>query len=846
LSEVSAVQDATLPAPPNSQPGSFSNDHRPAAYSVSLRSVARTLWLHRRFVGVTLGSLLLGCLLYCLVAPNQYDARARLALRIAPGTPIHIDGDDASAYSGSFASGQTQLETLANVFRSDQLAWRVILDLQLYRNPAFSGRFTARFPDFHPDSPAPAAQAWLLERFQDRLHVRTIPRTLLLEIRFRSGDPALSADVVNRLIRAYQSEESDDRIVATAQASGWLQDQLRQLKAKADRDDQHLAEFQRKHGLLIAPQTLANGQAGSSQHISSWLQVDELSRDLVAAGADRILREAAFRAASQGDPETVLASDPRLESESGGLSAAAFRQLRARRSDLEQEQAQLAAEHGPSFPRVVEIRDQLTDLDHQLESEDARLRERFRLAFQSAAEREQMLRKALAEQTGAGQKASEAATQYEAMRREADSSRELYLRMQGKVAEAGLAAGVSSPDFRVVDPAHPPAKPAAPDLPLYMAITLFAGLWLATGTVFLMESLRPTTSLRDPRVLILVAILAGTLTVHAQAPTPSTSGLPTGVARIPQSRDTRAVPNPKESPMLWNGQPATPTPGSASATAAVPGPIAPGDLLDVSEFHIPEFRSSVRVSSAGSITLPLIGDIPVSGLDEPAAARAVGEALVAKGMLLHPQVNVLITSSVDQDVTVLGEVLRPGVYPYGAHHRLLDLISSASGLSPTAGSVISIAHRDSSTAPVLVALDAAVTASATQNPELQPGDTVQVGRAGVVYVVGDVIRPGGFTMEPAQPMTVLQALSLAWGPSPNAALKSALLIHAHGDGRTVTTLNLHRMLRGLDPDLPIAERDILFVPDSAAKNLWNRTMESVVQSAAGVSIYAGLVYSQRF
>jgi len=74
----------------------------------------------------------------------------------------------------------------------------------------------------------------------------------------------------------------------------------------------------------------------------------------------------------------------------------------------------------------------------------------------------------------------------------------------------------------------------------------------------------------------------------------------------------------------------------------------------------------------------------------------------------------------------------------------------------------------------------------------------------------------------------------------------AILIREQPGGRTLTTLNLKRMLRGLDPDLPIRDRDIVFVPDSVAKNLWNRTMESVIQSAAGVSIYAGLVYSQRF
>jgi protein involved in polysaccharide export with SLBB domain len=101
-------------------------------------------------------------------------------------------------------------------------------------------------------------------------------------------------------------------------------------------------------------------------------------------------------------------------------------------------------------------------------------------------------------------------------------------------------------------------------------------------------------------------------------------------------------------------------------------------------------------------------------------------------------------------------------------------------------------------------------------------------------------------VDPAQRTTVVQMLSLAWGPAQNAALKKAVLIREQEGGRTVTTLNLKRMLRGLDPDLPVRDRDILFVPDSMAKNLLNRSMESVIQSAAGVSIYSGLVYSQRF
>jgi polysaccharide export outer membrane protein len=175
------------------------------------------------------------------------------------------------------------------------------------------------------------------------------------------------------------------------------------------------------------------------------------------------------------------------------------------------------------------------------------------------------------------------------------------------------------------------------------------------------------------------------------------------------------------------------------------------------------------------------------------------------------------------------------------------MISAASGLSPAAGAVVNIYHRSDPATPHPIALDRNGTEGGPdRNPELSPGDMVEVSRAGLVYVVGDVIRPGGFTVDPTQELTVLKALSLAWGPSQNAALGKALLIREQKSGRMVTSLDLKRMLHGQDPDQPIGDRDILFVPNSAVKNLYNRTIEAAVQSAVGVSIYAGLVYSDRF
>ena len=164
-------------------------------------------------------------------------------------------------------------------------------------------------------------------------------------------------------------------------------------------------------------------------------------------------------------------------------------QIHARRSDLEQEQAQLSAEHGPSFPRVVEIGRQLQDLDRQKQAEDAKLVERFRSNWQTALDREQLVRKSLEQATSEGMKVNEATTEYAVMRQEANASHDLYVRVLEKSEEAGLAAGVHSSNISVVDAARQPAKPVAPDLPLYLAITFFAGLWIAIGAALLRESL---------------------------------------------------------------------------------------------------------------------------------------------------------------------------------------------------------------------------------------------------------------------------------------------------------------------------------------------------------------------
>jgi polysaccharide export outer membrane protein len=832
----------------NSHPGVDRARGESSAYSI--RDFADMVRRRRRFLLGTVASLSLLCLLYCLIAPRQYEASARVALRMQAVSSLTVDTAETIA-PASVLSTPLQLETLANVLRSQRLAWRVIVGLKLYESRDFSRSFAGRFPGFDVRTPTPAAQSYLLESFEKRLHVRVLPRTLLIEIRFRSKNPAQAARVVNALIEGYSAQEGESRVGATQAASAWLAGQLKTLTAQVEGKEKRLAEFEREHGFMTTQQTVPGGMPVETLHDSTVQEVDAAERMLTEASGDRMQREALYLQARQGDPEQVLAANPGLQTEMGPGGAALTQQLRTRLSEVDVELAQLKAEHGANYPRVVELTRAEEEIEGQIKAADAGLLEAFERGWKAAAAREQLQRQQLDARVAEGLRQNDATIEYSVLHEEVLSGRELCSRLRQRMEEAELSAGIHASSITVMDPALEPFKPVAPDLPLYLAITLFSSVWLALGGGFLLDALSSDGRRLRGVVAGLILLMVATAG-YGQAPTPSTQGLPTGVVKLPQDQPAGIRPNAKDAPPIWNAvapanaqglpEPAAPPVGMAMAL-----PIGAGDFLEVSEFHTPELHSSVRVAADGTVALPLVGQVKLEGLTEQQASGAIEKALVSAGMLLHPQVSVLVANAVGQDVSVMGEVARPGVYPYTVHHRLLDLIAAASGLSPNAGRLVSVFHRQDEHTGHAVVLDPSGTdGKVDHNPELEPGDTVLVSRAGLAYVIGDVIRPGGFAVDPVQGLTVVQALSLAWGATPNASVSKAILIRDQPGGRTLTTLNLRRMIRGQDPDQPVRDRDILFVPDSAAKNLMNKSLEAAIQSAIGVSIYAGLVYSQRF
>jgi polysaccharide export outer membrane protein len=276
---------------------------------------------------------------------------------------------------------------------------------------------------------------------------------------------------------------------------------------------------------------------------------------------------------------------------------------------------------------------------------------------------------------------------------------------------------------------------------------------------------------------------------------------------------------------------------SESAQPIRPVLIGGGDLLKVSILGVPESDQEVRVTEEGNISLNFIGSVHVAGLTTSAAQELIAKKLVAGGFFTKPQVSVFAKEYATQGVSVLGEVQKPGVYPLLGSRRLFDVLSLAGGTSAKAGKVVSITHRDHPQSPSSLTLSNDANESAKNNVEIFAGDTVVVSRAGVVYVTGDVHRPSGVMMDNGSEMTVLQAIAMAEGTNPTAALTKAKLIRRTGGTPSETPLNLKAILASKAPDVHLQPEDIIFVPNSAAKSATSRTMEAVIQTVTGLAIY---------
>ena len=298
------------------------------------------------------------------------------------------------------------------------------------------------------------------------------------------------------------------------------------------------------------------------------------------------------------------------------------------------------------------------------------------------------------------------------------------------------------------------------------------------------------------------------------------------------------------------------------------------DLLDISVFEAPELNRSLRVSANGTVSMPLVGSVDAVGVTAKELENSLQKKLLQ--YMKDPHVSVLVTSIESHPISIIGEVNKPGVFQVREPKSLLEVLSLGQGLAPDAGDdvlVIRGAETESGGAAIMQ-VDSqgkmqetmmgppssshpqpqSKTIGATTDVKLQdllasggprfnlsinPGDVVEVTKAGIVYVVGSVKKPGGFVLKNSESLSVLQAVALAEGLTPTSAKSRARIIRSDEKSgkRTEISINLAKILSGKAPDEVLKPADIVFVPDSSAKGAFYRGMEAAVTTASGVAVW---------
>jgi polysaccharide export outer membrane protein len=282
--------------------------------------------------------------------------------------------------------------------------------------------------------------------------------------------------------------------------------------------------------------------------------------------------------------------------------------------------------------------------------------------------------------------------------------------------------------------------------------------------------------------------------------------------------------------------------------------LGPGDQIAIHVLSLDEINDKpISIDPNGSIRLPLIGEIHVSGLTVQQLQSQITQRL--NTYMVQPDVSVSITNFRSQPVSVIGAVNTPGVHQLEGRKTLAEMLSLAGGLRPDAGYRVELTrHIEWGNIPLPnavtdptgtfsvaeIALKEIIEAkNPAKNVLIMPNDVISVPRAQVVYVIGEVHKPGGFALQDRETVSVLEALSMAEGLGRTAAPAGAKILRARsGDSNRIQiAVDLKKILGGREKDVPLQPNDILLIPNSKSKNAAVRSFEAALQIGTGLAIY---------
>lgn len=308
--------------------------------------------------------------------------------------------------------------------------------------------------------------------------VEPVRNSKLVRLHFDSTDPKLAAEAANALADAYIKSNLERRYNASAEAKNFLEQRIVQVKAKLEDAEHKLYAHAREQGIV-------NIDSQSQNLIAAQLQ--EKTQALAEAERQRLTAESIYRESRNdgGQGSSKILADPVVQ------------HLKENKTKLEQAYQEKIALFKPDYPAMVQIQEQITQVNTQIQAEIAAVRSALEADYQLALRKENALKSEVANLKEEVMRRQDAGSEYNILKREVETSRALYDGILQRLKEIGVASGIGSNNIAVIDPAEPPQAPYKPNPKSYLLIGILLGLLGGTGLAFLFEMLDDTVKLPE-------------------------------------------------------------------------------------------------------------------------------------------------------------------------------------------------------------------------------------------------------------------------------------------------------------------------------------------------------------
>jgi polysaccharide biosynthesis transport protein len=387
-------------------------------------------------------------------------------------------------FAGNLFSGQDPtLVTQSQLLSSKSLRDRAAAKLRasgVPKHEPYLGTLTSLRKVLRLQEPAEAI-AWeeAVDVAAGKLAVNLTKESRIVTIQADSVNPQAAAAYANTLAEEYIEQNAEQRWEAYQNTGDWLDRAQNELKAKLEKSEQQLLDYQRSAGLLFTSDT---------QNISEE-KLKNLQTQLAQASGDRIAKQSVYES-SLSSPEESL---PEV------LDSGPMAQYQVKLADLRREYAQLSVNLTPENPKVKQIEAQINEVEVAREKERSNIIKRIRIEYEAAQRRESALQKDFGKQTGMVGDEAQKLIYYSMLKREVETNRELYKTTLQKGKEASLASAMRTNNARIVDRARVPRLPQQPNVPLNVALGSMGGLFC--GAVFVIVRARSDVKIQSPDML---------------------------------------------------------------------------------------------------------------------------------------------------------------------------------------------------------------------------------------------------------------------------------------------------------------------------------------------------------